>query len=138
MTDSNPPIPHRVWVLSDSGHPIESIGVIPGRSQFLNAMFCFFYDQQAKRRLAVEVLDPSTGESGDLFEIVPLVPKQWHPAIAFVPIEGPMPIPRAFTDAIRAASLEVPELEKTLEFLEGEEPETICEDDESESGGDWS
>ena len=135
MPDSNPPIPHRVWVLSDAGMPIEPIGVIPGRSRFLNAMFCFFYDQQAKRRLAVEVLDPDSGESGDLFEVVPLVPKAWHPAIAFVPVSGPMPIPRAFTDAIRAASVEHPELQKTLDFLEGE---ASPEEEEPEPGGDWS
>jgi len=138
MSSSNPSIPHKVWVLSDNGIPIQAIGVIPGRTRFLNAMFCFFYDQQAKRRLAVEVLDPETGEGGELFEIVPLVPKLWHPAIAFVPLVGPMPIPRAFTDAIRAAAIEHPELEKALELLESEDFELPELEEEPEPGGDWS
>ena len=99
-------------------------------------MFCFFYDQQAKRRLAVEVLDDEDQPSGELFEVVPLVPKAWHPAIAFVPIDGPMPIPRAFTDAIRSAALETPELEETLKFLEGEDYESIADDPDLD--GDWS
>lgn len=136
MQTSQDQIPHRVWVLSDDGVPIEPIGIIPGRSRFLNAMFCFFYDQQAKRRLAVEVLDDEEHPSGELFEVVPLVPKAWHPAIAFVPIDGPMPIPRAFTDAIRAAALETPELEETLKFLEGEDYEPTTDDPDLD--GDWS
>ena len=138
MSSSSPPIPHRIWVLSDGGEPIRPIGIISGRDRFLNAMFCFFYDQQPKRRLAVEVLNPETGASGDLFEIVPLVPKPWHPAIAFVPLHGPMPIPRAFTDAIRSAAVEHPELNKTLEFLESHEEFEEALEDEPEPEGDWS
>ena len=140
MPNQEPPIPHRVWVLSDGGEPVQPIGVIPGRSRFLNAMFCFFYDQKPQRRLAVEVIDPETGEGGELYEVVPLVPKVWHPAIAFVPVHGPMPIPRAFTDAIRAAAVEHPELTKTLEFLEGHdsEIEEIEDEPESEPEGEWS
>jgi hypothetical protein len=101
-------------------------------------MFCFFYDQLAKRRLAVEVLNPETGEGGNLFEIVPLVPKPWHPAIAFVPPNGPMPIPRAFTDAIRSAAVEHPELIKTLDFLETHEKFEDALEEEPEPDGDWS
>ena len=136
MQTSQNEIQHRVWVLSDSGEPIQPIGIIPGRTRFLNAMFCFFYDQQAQRRLAVEILDDNEQPTGDLFEIVPLVPKPWHPAIAFVPVYGPMPIQRAFTDAIRSAAIETPELEETLKFLEGEDF-SLSEED-SEPDGDWS
>jgi hypothetical protein len=32
----------------------------------------------------------------------------------------------------------MPELEETLEFLEGEPPEIIPEEEEPESGGGWS
>ena len=102
----------------------------------MNAMFCFFYDQQAKHRLAVEVLEDDDQPTRELYEIVPLVPKAWHPAIAFVPVHGPMPIPRAFTDAIRSAALDTPELKDTLKFLEGEDYEPS--EDDPELDGDWS
>jgi hypothetical protein len=49
-----------------------------------------------------------------------------------------MPIPRAFTDAIRAAAIEHPELEKALELLESEDFKLPELEEEPEPGGDWS